>query len=393
MLAAPDRYASTAAQYDVPFAALDDGLLKLRDQPAFRRAVGGGMRPVAAARAVVATGRETMRAATRMLHDVAVAGEEGADVVVHHPGLHYAPHVAEKLGVPAVMAPLQPGWVPTADFRALCGGPRLPRCFNRASYRVLYQLASLPRGPIRRWRRDVLGLPRRSGAYNPMAGPDGTPTTVLQAYSAHIFESTSDAPPSVHTTGFWNLPEPPRWTPARELAAFLAAGPPPVYIGFGSMVGADPSGTGRLVLDAVRRAGVRAVISAGWGGLAQISSSADVFPLNDVPHAWLFPRVAAVVHHSGGGTAGAALAAGRPQVLCPHLADQPLWANRLHRLGVAPPPLPHRTLTSDALAAAIRTAPALAGQAASLAGEVRSEEGTAAAIRLLEAHDTISVRR
>ncbi|GLZ28527.1 glycosyl transferase family 1 [Lentzea sp. NBRC 105346] len=388
VLAAPARYERAAASFEVPFAPLDDGLLALRDEPLFRRAVGRGMRPVAVARAAARTARESMRAAALMLRDVAKAGAGGADVVVHHPGLQYAPLVAEKLGVPSVVAPLQPGWVPTSEFRALRGqgASSWPGWANRASYRVLYRLAALPRGPIRKWRQEVLGLPPSSGPYNPLLLPDGSPATVLQAYSRHLFPSTSDSSPSVHTTGFWFLPAPASWTPPPRLTAFLEAGPPPVYLGFGSMVGAEPAATGRLVAEAVRRAGVRAVVAAGWGGV-QITSSSELYFVPEVPHAWLFPRVAAIVHHSGGGTSGAALAAGRPQVLCPHLSDQPLWANRMHALGVAPSPLPFRRLTATALASAIRRAvddPSMAAAADELGRLVRAEDGTSAAVSLIE---------
>ncbi|MGQ7754229.1 glycosyltransferase [Streptomyces sp. WC2508] len=91
---------------------------------------------------------------------------------------------------------------------------------------------------------------------------------------------------------------------------------------------------GELVAAAVTRAGVRAVVQAGWAGLSAVSD--DVLAIGDLPHDWLCPRTAAVVHHAGAGTTAAGLRAGVPAVPVPVMADQPFWAARLHRFGVAP---------------------------------------------------------
>jgi UDP:flavonoid glycosyltransferase YjiC (YdhE family) len=136
-----------------------------------------------------------------------------------------------------------------------------------------------------------------------------------------------------------------------------------------------------VVTAAVRRAGVRAVVQAGWAGLSGGDVDGhgdDVLSVGDVPHDWLFPRTAAVVHHAGAGTTGAGLRAGVPAVAVPVLTDQPFWASRLHRLGVAPPPLPLPDLTAESLAAAITTCvcePALRRRAAGLARRVAAEDG------------------
>jgi sterol 3beta-glucosyltransferase len=129
------------------------------------------------------------------------------------------------------------------------------------------------------------------------------------------------------------------------------------------------------------------VIGAGWGGLDSSVSGEDVLAVEDVDYLRLFPRMAAVVHHGGAGTAGTAFASGRPQVVCPFIADQPFWARLAHTRGVAPTPQPQRHLTADGLAAAITTAatdPVMARAAEELGHRVCAEDGISAAVSALE---------
>ncbi|EOD64226.1 glycosyltransferase, partial [Amycolatopsis vancoresmycina] len=136
--------------------------------------------------------------------------------------------------------------------------------------------------------------------------------------------------------------------------------------------------------------GLRALVALGRGGLRPDGLGENAFCLTQAPHDWLFPRMAAVVHHGGAGTTGAALAAGRPQVVCPFMFDQPFFGRRLFALGVAPRPQPLRELTADGLARAIGAAvsgsvPARAGELAEL---IRAEDGVGHAVKVLEALDS-----
>ncbi|MDQ3901833.1 MAG: hypothetical protein M3319_15790 [Actinomycetota bacterium] len=128
-------------------------------------------------------------------------------------------------------------------------------------------------------------------------------------------------------------------------------------------------------------AGVRAIVQAGW---AEVSVAGDhVLQIGDVPHEWLFPRMAAVVHHAGAGTTAAALRAGLPAVTVPVIADQPFWANRVHRLGAGPTPVPFAELTAERLAAAIRAAldqPRHRQRATGLARLINGEDGADAVL-------------
>jgi sterol 3beta-glucosyltransferase len=398
LLAAPAASAGLVAPYGLPFAGVHDGPNTLIDDPRVREAIETNYRGVRGKRIALEVMRRSkplmarvltdMVAAAGLAHDGAGAtGREGRpDLVVHAPGIP-GHRIAEALGVPAVPAVLQPVWVPTPTFRNPMLPVPLPRALNRASYRSTALLLRSFGGIA----DAALELPRRRGRHDVLRRPDGSPATVLQGFSRHLLPPGTAYPSWVHTTGFWYLPAPPSWSPPPELTAFLEAGEPPVYIGFGSMAGTDPARVGAVVTEAVRRAGVRAVLVSGWGGMqvdgAPRALGGDVLLLDQVPHAWLFPRVAAVVHHGGSGTAGAALAAGRPQVVCPFVADQPFWAARAHATGVAPAPLPQRRLSADRLAAAIRCAigdRTMLATAERLGAQVHAEDGARAAVRVLE---------
>ena len=143
----------------------------------------------------------------------------------------------------------------------------------------------------------------------------------------------------------------------------------------------------QLAQEALELSGQRGILAAGWGGLGNANLPDEIFALDSVPHAWLFPRMAAVVHHGGAGTTGAGFRAGVPSVLVPHMGDQPFWAKRVTELGVGPQPMPRRKLTSERLAAAITTATTdqnMQARAAALGERIRAEDGVARTIEIIE---------
>ncbi|PVA23050.1 glycosyltransferase [Mycobacteroides abscessus] len=186
--------------------------------------------------------------------------------------------------------------------------------------------------------------------------------------------------PGLEICGYWWPQTDPQWRPDAALVDFLRAGPPPVYVGFGStMTSAKQSEhISQLVRSALRRAGVRGIVQAGWAGIDV--GDETTLTVTEVPHRWLFPHVAAVVHHCGAGTTAAGLRAGVPTVAVPGLGDQPFWARRLRDLGLSADTVPQRTLRVERLAAAIRTAvtdPGIKIRARRISDLLAAEDGAA----------------
>lgn len=285
--------------------------------------------------------------------------------------------VAEGLGIPSLGVYLAPG-VPTREFPPPGSPERQSPEENLAAGRAMLERTDALYADVLRRLRAQLALP----AHSP-SPPDDWP--VCHGFSPAVVPRPADWPANVHVTGYWWPAQPAGWQPPDLLVDFLEAGPPPVFIGFGSMT-PDHERLHEVVTAALRRAGVRAVVQAGWAGLGQAGD--DTLLVDDLPHEWLFPRMAAVVHHAGAGTTGAGLRAGVPAVPVPVLVDQPFWAARLHDLGVAPRPLPMHELTADTLTDALRACldqPNYRDRARELARRVRADDGPAAVLALLPA--------
>lgn len=160
----------------------------------------------------------------------------------------------------------------------------------------------------------------------------------LYSFSTFVVPPPSDWPDWIHTTGYWFLDDAEmNWTPPESLLEFLEVEPKPVYIGFGSIVVPDPQGLTSCIIEAVLKSGVRAILSKGWSdrnstSVEKIEYPDCIYPLDKVPHDWLFPQVSAVVHHGGAGTTAAGLRAGRPTVIKPFFGDQFFWADRVEEV-------------------------------------------------------------
>ena len=172
-------------------------------------------------------------------------------------------------------------------------------------------------GPGNRWRRDVLGLPPlRLGPF----GRIHREVPILYGYSPTVLPRPDDWPHQHQVTGYWFLDRPGDWGPPPALVDFLADGPAPVYVGFGSMAPADAERLTAVALEALARTDQRAVLLAGWAGLGRAASSDRVLVVDSIPHDWLFPRMSALVHHGGAGTTASGLRAGVPAVVVPSSA-------------------------------------------------------------------------
>lgn len=311
---------------------------------------------------------------------------EGADLIVFTVFAPAGLHLSEALGVPAAMAALQP-FHATGEFPAMgvMGPVRLP-WMNRTSHRVTDLLLWLPfRDLVNRWRVGQLGL-RPWSVRPPLARMDARQIPTLYGYSPSVIRRPDDWGPWVHVTGYWFLDHEPGWRPPTPVQRFLEAGDPPIYVGFGSMVSGEGGRLEAALAYAVGKLDRRIVLQRGWEGISDPSLGDQVLTIGSIPHDWLFPRMAAVVHHGGAGTTGAGLRAGVPNVLVPHFADQFLWADRVRSLGAGPAPIPLQDLDGPRLVESLQQAlssGSIRSRAAAIGASIRAERGVQSAVEIL----------
>jgi sterol 3beta-glucosyltransferase len=292
-------------------------------------------------------------------------------------------HIAEKLDIPALMGLSHPQQMRFL-FRetGVFGGP-LARIKSIARKQVLWHIAL--KQSINTWRQKRLGLPTTS-----FWGSEGQirqrKIPLLFAHSPSVFSKPDHWPEQFHVTGYWFVERLPDWQPKSELLRFLAAGPPPIFIGFSSMSNRKIARLTTLVLDALSLSKQRAVLGLGWSDFGRLPALPnDVIAIDAVPHDWLFPQVAAAVHHGGAGTTAAAFRAGVPNVIIPFDLDQPFWAWRVNELGVGPAGIPPKQLTAERLARAIYASvhdTEIRTRAATLGEQIRNEDGVTQAVEL-----------
>jgi UDP:flavonoid glycosyltransferase YjiC (YdhE family) len=306
-----------------------------------------------------------------------------ADAIIANPPSFAHVHIAEKLGIPLHLMFTMP-WSPTQSFphplANITSSNADSAITNFISYALVDMLTWQGLGDvINKFRERSLGLEPISIMWAPgMASRLRIPWTYC--WSPALIPKPADWGNYIDISGFFFLNLASNYTPSPDLAEFLAAGPPPVYIGFGSIVVDDPNAMTKMIFEAVRKTGQRALVSKGWGGLGadEIGVPDGVFMLGNCPHDWLFKHVSCVVHHGGAGTTAAGIAAGRPTVVVPFFGDQPFWGAMTARAGAGPFPIPYKGLNSDKLANSIKEAlkPASLERAAELAKKVKSEDGT-----------------
>lgn len=309
------------------------------------------------------------------------------DLIIYHPKMYGATHFGQKLGVPVMMVATVPMYVPTTEYTAL-GFPKLPlgAGYNRFTFRVVLAITEMGIGRyVKAWRKKH-DMPPQPKAMGVLTMADGTPAPILHCFSRHVLPRPADWPEHAIITGSWFLDDNAAWEPSAELLAFLDAGDPPVYEGFGSMSGRDPRRITKAVIDGLQQANVRGILASGWGGLSTDDLPESIFALDQAPHEWLFPRMSAVVHHGGAGTTAAGLRAGRPTIICPFFGDQPYWGKRVHELGAGSEPIPQKKLTAERLAAAIHEVQSerIRQNADALGEKIRAEDGVANAVAFIE---------
>ncbi|WP_058043553.1 glycosyltransferase [Streptomyces roseifaciens] len=294
-------------------------------------------------RARIDNGRDMALTAGKALLE---AAGEGTDVLLAHPLMHpQAAVIGEGLRLPctgvytvshAMMLP-----------RLIAGTPRLRYTAADALVkRILRPVYAPATSALRR----ELGLSRRFTGDALI--PSARRHTVYYGFGSALLPDRLPLPAAHRTVGIWRPAQPPNWRPDDRLTDFLASGPAPVYFGFGSMGRDQAERLSRIITRTVRRLRIRAVVQGGWAGLTGDGGD-DILTIGECPHAWLFPRMTAAVHHAGLGTTHASLQAALPTLPVPFKFDQPFWAARLRSLGLTPAAIPMPRLDSDSLGLAL----------------------------------------
>lgn len=381
-IAAPKRFAEMVMEYGLEFSPLAGEPADL--SAAFVNKAGSN--PIKTMRVMA---EYAIPLAQQVWADMQTACKD-CDAIIHSFIMMLSGYViAEQLDIPQISTNLFPAFFPTTAFHA----PSMPLINNR-----LYNLFSHRFFTTAFWHGTKLAnmYARRFGGADlppvkiwPLGKSVQPPTPVLYGISPSVLPKPGDWPAQAHMTGYWFLKEKNDWQPEQDLQHFLQTGPPPVYIGFGSMVTQKRAELLETVVDAVRLSGQRAVLLSGWTGLDTSHLPEQLFVTDEVPHSWLFPYMVALVHHGGAGTTASAFWSGRPQVVVPFAADQPFWAERVHRLGAGTQPLPYRKLTAGKLASAIQQAvndPDMGERAKEIGEAVQREDGVASAVEIIQKH-------
>ena len=272
----------------------------------------------------------------------------GADLLIGSSLTFALSTLSESLGIPyrfIAFAPqlLPSGYHPFPAFKH----QKLPNWCNRMTWRAAGFLDRFNITRLINRHRRQLGLGLIQNAWRNVMGRH-----VIVASDRIIAGIPPDvAEPAVTQTGYMHLNQPYQLLP--ELDAFLDAGPPPIYAGFGSMPKRDQIRNISVLVDAARLSGRRAVIGKFWDAPSDYSTANDIFFIQKYPHLKLFPKMAAIIHHGGAGTTATSAISGVPQIIVPHLLDQYYWGSRVHRSKLGPEPIWRSKLTSNKLAAAI----------------------------------------
>jgi len=308
-------------------------------------------------------------------------------------GLSFAGwHVAEKLNKPAIAAYLWPA-IPSRYIPSTMGY-QLPKwmpfkgAFNYGSTKLSNQtFFNLLRSSVNECRKDILNLaPISAGYYWRLDSPKNS-IPFVYGYSPIVLPKPPDWGENQQVSGYWFLDAATDYQPDDALSDFLKSGPPPIYFGFGSMVEHEQEEIIRMVVTALERSGQRGILLSGWSEFGSVDLPDSILGIESAPHDWLFPQMAAVVHHGGAGTTAAGLRAGIPSIIVPSFGDQFFWGERVYELGAGTKPIPRKKLTVDNLARAIEQSignDAMRRNAEEISQRIRAEDGIGTAVQMIE---------
>jgi UDP:flavonoid glycosyltransferase YjiC (YdhE family) len=313
---------------------------------------------------------------------------EKTDLILNQlPSGLYGFDLAEKFNIPMFMIAVIP-LIRTKAF-PMIGWPRVFRAipgYNNFSYRMAEQIAwQMLRTTINPWRIERLDLlPTPFTGYMAEVYEGGV--QFIHGFSRYVVPRPDDWSENVHVTGYW-FEDDDGWQPPENLRRFIEKGAPPLYIGFGSMPIDRPDDAIKIIHQALRRTGQRAILQMSHFKDDVPHLPDEIHPIEYAPHGWLFPRMTAVVHHGGSGTTSAGFRAGVPALTLPFLFDQFFWGARIAALGVGPQPIPFRRCSGDRLAAGIDRLlrdGEMRRRAAALGEKIRAEDGVVNGVRVVE---------
>jgi sterol 3beta-glucosyltransferase len=312
----------------------------------------------------------------------------GSDAIVYHPGVSIGYFAAQYLKIPSILATPFP-MTPTKDYPSVLfyDKLRLGRGYNLITHKIFEKIMWFASSSAVKqfWKKEFGKAPDDFSCPFSKQTTKNLPTVV--SCSNYVFPRPKDWPEYVYNTGYWFLDDEVDWKPSSDLLDFLQKGTPPIYIGFGSMGDSTLAvQTTELVMDALKRSGQRGILATGWSGMSKIDNiPEDIFILESAPHAWLFPKMKAVVHHGGAGTTAAGLRAGVPSIIIPNSNDQFAWGRRVYELGAGSKPIPRKKLTAEKLSDAIKSVSAkeIKDTAKDLGTKIQSENGAETAAKII----------
>jgi sterol 3beta-glucosyltransferase len=313
---------------------------------------------------------------------------EGSDAILYHPGAAIGYFAAKYFKIPSILATPFP-MTPTKEYPALIfyNSPRFGKQYNLLTHKIFEKIMWFASGsPVKQfWKQEFASPPEGFG--NPYSKQNTRNLPTIISCSNFVFPRPKDWPEFIYYAGYWFLNEENDWNPPEGLEDFLHSGPPPIYVGFGSAGNSEfADQTTKIVIEALNLSGQRGVLATGWNGMSLIDHVPEnIFILENAPHSWLFPKMAAVVHHGGAGTTAAGLRAGIPNVVIPHSNDQFAWGRRVFELGVGSKPLPRKKLSAEKLSDAINFVlrEDIRKASENLGKKVRSENGAEAMAKII----------
>lgn len=315
---------------------------------------------------------------------------QDADLLIHGFAFTDIGHqLATLRGIPDVSIQMFPSFAPTRSLPAVGHPTNMPGSINYFGHwfnaQIFRFIALIGKAFLN---DEVKKLLPRSNPQPFELGCDQPPTPLLFAISPSVLGNPEEwRNRSIFTPGYFFLDEP-DYDPPKELKRFLEEGDPPICVTFGSMINQDSPRVIKSILAASDQLKLRVILISGWANLPDDHSYENVYLIKAIPHSFIFPKCSTIIHHGGAGTTAAAARSGKPQIIIPHIGDQPFWSDRMYSLGVSSPPLKMKKIDSNMMVEALKftTDPKIIAKAFELGQKIASDDGLRSAIEIMEKH-------